>query len=68
MTTHDDEIVRFFCTQLSPLLLHLYKEAQLEVPTVFHAHIEGPRLVAALRTQGFTAQFTTQSENIREKL
>jgi hypothetical protein len=62
MTINDEEIVRFFKTQLQPLLMHLYQEAQLEVPVSFHASVEGPRIVSALRTQGFTAQFKTEKE------
>jgi hypothetical protein len=40
-----------------PLLLHLYEHAELDIPKEFLIEVEGPRLVAALRTQGFNAVF-----------
>ena len=62
----DIDVIRFFRFHLHPMLVHLYMEAQLEVPLDFDHKIEGPRLVAALRTQGFTLKFP-MTKNAREK-
>lgn len=59
----DSEILKFFHFHCHPLLLHLYIEAQLEVPEQFDYKIEGPRLVAALRAQGFAAQFNSKLDS-----
>lgn len=41
-----------------PLLLHLYDAADLQIPVEgFDPAIEGLRLVATLRTQGFNTRF-----------
>ncbi len=40
-----------------PFIVHLYDEAKIEMPVVFDPDIEGPRLVASLRAQGFASQF-----------
>jgi len=62
----DAEIVRFFHHHFHPFLVHLYKEARLEIPPAFDYAIEGPRLVAALRAQGFDLKFTdTTGEVVR---
>lgn len=42
---------------LVPLMCHLYQEAGLKLPEKFNPDTEGPRLVAALRAQGFATQF-----------
>jgi len=63
----DEKILKFFHQQLHPLLAHLYLEARIEVPQEFNHKVEGPRLVAALREQGFSTQFKTKT-NSREKL
>jgi hypothetical protein len=56
----ETEIVRFFNFECQPLLLMLYQEARISPPTTKFDHkIEGPRLVAALREQGFSFQFPT---------
>ena len=62
----DEQILKFFRFHLHPLLVHLYMEAKLEVPNEFDYKIEGPRLVTALREQGFATQF--KSINSREKI
>lgn len=65
----DEKALQFFRFQAHPLLVHLYMEAQLEVPDEFDNKIEGPRLVAALRAQGFATQFNGKpTNNSREKL
>ena len=64
--TSDKEVIRFFRFHLHPMLVHLYMEAQLEVPMDFDYKIEGPRIVVALRAQGFKTKFPTT--NSREKL
>lgn len=53
----DAEVVRFFHHHIHPLLIHLYVEARIEVPDEFNYRTEGPRLVAALREQGFNLHF-----------
>ena len=63
----DIDVLRFFRFHLHPMLVHLYLEANLEVPMEFDYKIEGPRLVAALREQGFAAQFKSL-KTIKEKL
>jgi hypothetical protein len=58
----DTDILRFFRFHLHPMLVHLYMEARLEVPVKFDYKIEGPRLVAALREQGFSTKFPAIDE------
>ena len=55
----DIDALAFFHFQAHPLLLHLYLEAEIDLPLRFDHKVEGPRLVAALRAQGFAAQFQT---------
>jgi hypothetical protein len=65
----DKEVLRFFRFHLHPMLVHIYLEAKLEVPIEFDHKIEGPRLVAALREQGFATQFKSLKTNLpKEKL
>ena len=64
----DKEVLRFFRFHLHPMLIHLYMEAKLEVPLEFVYKIEGPRLVAALREQGFATQFKSTTTLPKEKL
>lgn len=40
-----------------PMLLHMYEQANLAIPEKFCVDVEGPRIVAALRTQGFNSRF-----------
>ena len=63
----DEQVLKFFHYHMHPLLMHLYLEARIEVPTQFDHKTEGPRIVAALREQGFITQFKTKT-NSREKL
>jgi hypothetical protein len=66
--TNDSDVLRFFRFQLHPMLVQLYMEAQLEIPLKsFDYKIEGPRLVAAFRAQGFSTKFPIVSDNVREK-
>lgn len=64
--------LHFFNFQCQPLLVHLYLEAKLSVPDKFDCKIEGPRLVAAFREQGFSFHFIEAEpepkSNVREKL
>lgn len=54
----DHEIATIFEAEFKPLLVHLYSEAGLAIPQTHFDHLEeGPRLVVALRTQGFNAKF-----------
>ena len=65
----DKEVLRFFRFHLHPMLVHLYMEAKLEVPLEFDHKIEGPRLVTALREQGFATRFKSTKTNLpKEKL
>ena len=64
----DKEVLQFFRFHLHPMLVHLYTEARLEVPVEFDHKIEGPRLVAALREQGFATQFKSTTTLPKEKL
>jgi hypothetical protein len=64
----DKEVLRFFRFHLHSMLVHLYLEAKLEVPLEFDHKIEGPRLVAALREQGFATQFKSTTTLPKEKL
>ena len=65
---NDLDVLRFFRFQAQPLLLHLYMEARLDAPTSNFDHkIEGPRLVAALREQGFSFQFISKDEEHSSK-
>ena len=69
----DTEILQFFHFQLHPLLVHLYNESRLSFPmTKFDYKVEGPRLVASLREQGFSMQFPLDDSlikktNVKEK-
>ena len=54
---NDEKILRFFHHHLHPLLMFLYTQSKLEAPLDFDWKLEGPRLVVALREQGFATQF-----------
>ena len=66
---NDLDTIRFYNFQAQPLLVHLYMEAKLQIPTHFDYKIEGPRLVAALREQGFSMNFKLDDEipNVKGK-
>ena len=57
----DSEVIRFFRFHLHPMLVLFYTEARLEVPEYFDWKVEGPRLVSALRAQGFDLKFTDKT-------
>ena len=63
----DAEFVRVAKDQLIPLVVFLYDQAELEVPWTWDAAVEGPRLVAALQAQGFTARFGTDETTDRRR-
>ena len=67
MIMNDELILKFFRSQLHPLLAYLYLEARVEVPEEFDHKVEGPRLIAALRAQGFATKFNCKTSS-REKL
>jgi hypothetical protein len=68
---NDLDTLRFYRYQVQPLLIHLYLEAKLEAPSTFDHKIEGPRLVATLREQGFSINFPIEdivpTKNAMEK-
>lgn len=52
-------LARIYLDQFRPLILYLYGEALLVLPSNFDPAVEGPRLVAALRAQGMSTRFKT---------
>ena len=46
-----------------PFIVYIYAQAGLECPKDWNHGTEGPRIVAALRTQGFSAQFPVAKKN-----
>ena len=60
MSNSDREIALAFETAIKPFILYLYSEAELDIPEGFVPATEGPRLVAALREQGYATHFSTR--------
>ena len=63
----DAEYAEVCKTQLVPLVLFLYAQADLEIPMYWEHDVEGPRLVTALQAQGFTARFGVVEEKFTDR-
>ena len=64
----DLERLVFFDISAKPLLQHLFKAAELPVPTVFVWQDEAEKLIATFQAQGFNSRFPLAKTNSREKL